>query len=839
MKNRYDIDDYYQSVKTSLETIEKDATYPSYFYQSLYDGNSKFFLREQIESRKFDELWIRTIESYFPSINRITINLKSTLKYQSEIIPIEKTKKINKESVIHLMSHSNFIREINEDGVVPKQILSILPEIEYGIYENRFIMTLINRLRDFVNKRVKIMRQKIKASKIIHMNLNSDFNFEESDFKMTVDIKQTQDINQRKIDEHNISILERAEKLLRLINRLKNTQFMKVLQRFKPVKSPIMKTQIILSNSDFKNAYLLWLYLDYYNELGYNLNVKSVNKRFTKAYTKEINQSLMMICTTLLSNDKSAKNDNTTKYKAEFKEKPAKTIKKLPIEVEIEPIVYEIEDVGINEYYLAKNKQILKKQFENLIKKGSSYKVALKKALSDSLNITASLYESFFEVNADDDVFQLLIKDEDPQKEYQDAYDKYLICSTLREVRERDFKKSLSLERRWQEELKKCNKKLLESKEEELNKNNDNIIEEIKNKYQDKLDIISAREYREKQSLMRKHRAESVVFRKKLKQEYREKIKELKVKSNKKSKEEKQRVIEQAKINIQKAQQKYKQELQTIKNEHEERLKLIDKQFKEKLINEKKAMQEKANEKLLKQNEREKVQTSKSEELTSQKKEKAPIIEEKVEKKTLTNKIPEVKEDVKNINVDSYEPIAEAKEEKETSTLNPDNINEKRIPSSINLERIANNKDSSIVKEVLSDLYKLFSEGKRKSSESDTSNIDQTKNSDKAYPDRDKIVRSMKDVGLDDKQLWLENNKIKQRLSDCIPSKYKFINNIVIILYKESRINVVLNNEKQVDEIIIRKISKKLNDAYGIGETATTYVLELICQLLNIEIIEI
>ena len=58
----------------------------------LYREN-KFYQKEQIESLKFDDKWIKAIESYFPSINRITINLKSTLKMQSEIIPIEKPKK--------------------------------------------------------------------------------------------------------------------------------------------------------------------------------------------------------------------------------------------------------------------------------------------------------------------------------------------------------------------------------------------------------------------------------------------------------------------------------------------------------------------------------------------------------------------------------------------------------------------------------------------------------------------------------------------------------------------------------------------------------------------------
>lgn len=584
MKKRYDLNQFYNNATKSLQELEEKSVYTGYFYQSVYTGKNKFYQKEQIESLKFDDKWIKAIESYFPSINRITINLKSTLKMQSEIIPIEKTKKVSKDSIIHLMSHSNFIKEVTDNNVVPKQILSARPEIEYGIYENRFIMTLIVRLRDFIGKRVQMMRRKLKSRKTVHLNLNSEFSLEESDFALEVDIKQTHEVRKRGVDEHNEMVLVRAENLLKLVNRLHNTQFMQMLRRFKQVTSPIMKTQVILSNPDFNNAYLLWLYLDRYNELDYKLSVNKVNKRFTQNYTKQLNQALMFLCSALLANDKSADDsiggDASSYTKPVYKEKAAKTVLSLPSEVDIDPIKFQFEEMQINEYYLSKNTQILKQQFNNLLNEGNSPKVALKKALADTLRITNALYESFFEIDADEDVFYQLIKEDDPEKMYKDAYDKYIIACSVREVKEQDFKKTIALEKKWQQELLKYHKLRLLEHAEKAQKGNADILQQLKKKYKDKLDVCAAKEFREKQLLLRKHRAETEVFRKKLNQEYRAEKKKIDMEAKKKLAAERERLRKQAAANQAKAEAQLKETLNKLNAEHAERMKKMREEHK-------------------------------------------------------------------------------------------------------------------------------------------------------------------------------------------------------------------------------------------------------------------
>lgn len=582
MKNRYDLSEFYSSVIKNINELEHNTYYPGYFYRSIYEGQNNFYQREQIESKKFDDTWIKTIESYFPSINKITLNVKSTLKYQSEIIPIEKTKKINKESVIHLMSHSNFIKEVIDDGVIPRQLLTVLPEIEYGIYENRFIMTLISRLRDFINRRVKLMREQLKASHITHMNLNSTFTFEESNIEMTVDVKQSEAINQRKVDEENQIILIRSEKMLKLVTQLHNSQFMKVMQRYKPVSPPIMKTQIILSNPDFKNAYLLWLYLDRCNELDYEYGIKTVNKRFTEVYTKRIHQSLMLMCTTMLANSKSSSIDKLPEEKASYKEKSAKTVLKLPVEIDPEPVAFEIEDTGLNEYFLVKNKQILKQQFNNLIEKGSHYKIALKKALHQTLSITNGLYESFFEYNGEDDIFQKLIKeDDDPQEMYKRAFDKYIIACSVREVKEQDFNRAITLEKKWQQQLIRLHKMRMDTISSNIEQEYVDIIEDIKIKYKEKLDICTANNFYEKKQIMRKNRMQHDALQKKLSGEYNAKKKIVIDKCKARFAKEKIRLANQAKVNREKEELNFKETMEKLNIGHKQKMDALEAKYKE------------------------------------------------------------------------------------------------------------------------------------------------------------------------------------------------------------------------------------------------------------------
>ena len=58
----------------------------------------------------------------------------------------------------------------------------------------------------------------------------------------------------------------------------------------KKVHPPIMKTNVILKNPDFKNAYALWLYLDRYNALDFDVDVRERPVKLSAEFKKNLDR---------------------------------------------------------------------------------------------------------------------------------------------------------------------------------------------------------------------------------------------------------------------------------------------------------------------------------------------------------------------------------------------------------------------------------------------------------------------------------------------------------------------------------------------------------------------
>ena len=448
MNKQDDMQFFLETVMRALDYAEHDNAYAGNFYKAYNSGTRTLFQRQKTEIKKFDDAWIKTLESYFPSLNRIMSNLRSNIKYQREILPIEKTKRITRESIIHLTAHTHFIQEINEEGILPKKILSSLAEAEYGIYENRFIMTLVTRLKDYVAKRVKLIKQQLQAERVIHLDALSTFKLDNADYDMHIEIKRKEQVAIRKADEHNQEVLKRSEKLYKLISRLFYSSFMQIMKQFQPVSAPIMKTQVILKNPDFKNAYYLWLYLDKTTSLGFDIEVKTINKRFAPAYIKQLNQMHLTMLSVLATNSNFVIGGGLDKTR----KRKAKVLTKLPGETELLPEAFDLESPGLSEYYLNKSRQVLKQQLDKNLEETGDEKVALRQALEETMAITNSLYESYFAINADVDVFERLIQESDPEQMLADVKEKLEVSKIVREVKEKEYNDSLELEAKWQKE---------------------------------------------------------------------------------------------------------------------------------------------------------------------------------------------------------------------------------------------------------------------------------------------------------------------------------------------------------------------------------------------------
>jgi len=465
MKKTSDLTQLLKTLNELYYVVEMEEEFPNYFYQGFLSGDNEIYQKVISEVKIFHEDWIDTIESYFNSLDKITKNAKSGLRYEEEVTAIEKAKKINSQSVRHLAANTHLIKEVRPDMVVPKKILTIQAEIEYAIYENRFIKTLIDRLFSFVNGRYQVVKKNVESYQKKHFNLKSNFDIRESNIELMIDINIKEDLDDEKINQENHELLSRISQLLKKVNGLRESAFMIELRNAKPVFPPIMKTQIILKNVDYKNCYTLWLYLDKYSSLEFDVEVKEQNLPFDKYYLKNVYQSALMAFTTVYGNQKALADHYQYIDVTEYRKRSPKFMKKHLKDIINQPEPISMEDTHINQYYLEQSMKIFKDNVEKYQTESSSYEVSLKKAIKDTMNITNALYDSFFEFSREeefdeDTIFQQMVK-EDLDHELLRAKDKARVARIIRETKEVDYNNAIRLEKKMMKEIDHIDKQIL------------------------------------------------------------------------------------------------------------------------------------------------------------------------------------------------------------------------------------------------------------------------------------------------------------------------------------------------------------------------------------------
>ena len=56
-----------------------------------------------------------------------------------------------------------------------------------------------------------------------------------------------------------------------------------------------MKTNIFLKDINYKNAYLLWIFLDRYNTLAFTVHLEEKHLPFDKEYEEDLNRQVLML----------------------------------------------------------------------------------------------------------------------------------------------------------------------------------------------------------------------------------------------------------------------------------------------------------------------------------------------------------------------------------------------------------------------------------------------------------------------------------------------------------------------------------------------------------------
>ncbi len=280
---------------------EKDA---ENIFTSLKSGKNSYMRLNRLESSSFDMTWINAIENCILDLGEIVNNPREVTKTVANLVPVELARKTNSESVQHLASHTQYIKDISESGdVVPNKILSMNNEEDIHTYENRFIATLIRRLLLFVEKRYEFVKNfsPLHDEEILYFKNSSIVNGEEVEIETKIKVRSE---SETKMADISNRYLDRIKQIREYVLFYYGSKFMRQMRTDKDVRNPIVMTNILRKNPKYHKCYELYRFIERYDQLGVSYHMEEDATQFNEQQLDEINTVLFTNFIALKNQDK-------------------------------------------------------------------------------------------------------------------------------------------------------------------------------------------------------------------------------------------------------------------------------------------------------------------------------------------------------------------------------------------------------------------------------------------------------------------------------------------------------------------------------------------------------
>lgn len=388
------VSQFYEAFYSCIENAKSPLG--DFLFNELQQGEKTIYNKTVRETKIFDGNFLDIVIGAYPSLLKICCDPKKTLAYMQEVVAMEKAKKVDSESIRHLASHTQYIRDINEQNeVIPSKILSTYAEDNIGIYENRFIKSLINRVIVFLDTRLKLMDENLESISADEIRYKNNIKLSHRKIDLEMNIKISNEI----LDETQKAreLFDKTKNALDKYRALKGTGLYQAVAKFKDVVPPIMKTNIILHNPDFKIAYNLWLYIDRTTEVGYNVQSDEKTNDDDDVILNDFNHIGVFLINDLMhqrgiqsleafdgeKNVRELKHDDITKY-------------------ELEPKDIKLSHQEISEYLLSRISEIFEEKYKESLSQGLSYEMSVKRVFREMIDVLNRIYPNLFGVNTED-----------------------------------------------------------------------------------------------------------------------------------------------------------------------------------------------------------------------------------------------------------------------------------------------------------------------------------------------------------------------------------------------------------------------------------------------------
>ncbi len=262
-------------------------------------------LHEQKIYKSIDTEWVDVIERTLPALDLIIRNPNIAIEDVDEILPVEISRHITEKSIKHLAQHTNLILDIKKNGdVVPQKILNVYHDETLLIYENKFVNTLLARLSAFVDKRYRALMSSSGMEKNYKFDYATEFEHHLPDdsgrnlARIHLNIELTSPLNEEsesnwEIRERYVQALERIKRINMAIIGYQSSPFVRALGR-NYIRPPVIRTNLILKNKNFRECLTLWEYIETFDKVGYTVRMDGAVEKPSHEYIRDLYSSVAL-----------------------------------------------------------------------------------------------------------------------------------------------------------------------------------------------------------------------------------------------------------------------------------------------------------------------------------------------------------------------------------------------------------------------------------------------------------------------------------------------------------------------------------------------------------------
>jgi hypothetical protein len=425
-----DVVSFYNAFNAALERIKDENFKES--KDNLLSGVKSLYNKTIIESKTFDDGFIDVLENAYPSFSKIARDPKRSLRYETDVVLVEKARRINSDSIKHLASHTQFIRQIDKDNnVIPDKIQTTFAEEDLAIYENRVYKTLVNIIINFLTRRIHVLEENVNSNKTDELRFNNHMDVSGGQFDIDLNIKMVRPMLEE--NKRSQELVDKLERMLTAYRGLQSTMFMKELKNAKDVVPPVIKTNIFLHNPDFQIIYNTWIFMERYQTEPYGVNIREIDYKNDKTVDKDLSlQSIALINELMYL--RQIKDVEVSERDEEIPNH-VEHVMDLKHDVSFNPGEIQVEKYYPSEVLLQKTLDLYKQSYNDKKITLDSVEVSARRTIDDMLESVNSICNNLFDYK-DSDIDRIGV----PREEILAGQRKrYQMLKVLREEKELDL----------------------------------------------------------------------------------------------------------------------------------------------------------------------------------------------------------------------------------------------------------------------------------------------------------------------------------------------------------------------------------------------------------------